>query len=299
MANNEYTNLTSIVSGTPIFLFGDFRMYTFTMLIGILASIFSIIYFWKKNKFPIDVLLVLIIITIPSALIGARLFWIIEMAINKDATALSRWWAIWEGGLSIQGGVILPLIFDLLYLRKKRDVVDIRKAFGIILPNVLLGQAIGRWGNFANHELYGAICSYDSIKWLGTGISWNMYIDGYFRVPLFLIESITSFLGYFVIVWVILQFNYLKPGSTGALYLIWYGVVRVILEPLRDQNDFEFWYLSLAIVSIVIGALLLAYFEITGRKIYEKISYKKHSFFYFNTKVQIVQANTSLRWINE
>lgn len=298
---NNAPNLPSIApGGSPLTLFGDFRVYTFTMLLGIIASIFSILYFWKKNRFPVDVLLILIIITIPTALIGARLFWIIEVAIsNKSGNgSLDRWWAIWEGGLSIQGGVLLPTICDLIYLRKKRTVVDIRKAFGIILPNVLLGQAIGRWGNFANHELYGGICDFNSIKWLGEGIAFNMYIDGHFRIPLFLIESSTSIIGYLIIVWGILQFNLLKPGSTGAIYLMWYGLIRTILEPFRDPVDYETWYLVLAILSFTIGSILLLYFEITGKKMYKKIQYKKYSYYYFNTKVQIVVANTSLRWIN-
>ena len=127
-------------TGDPIFLFGNFRLYPFTMLLGIIASILSIIYFWKKNRFAIDILLTLIIITIPSAIVGARLFWIIETAINKED--LSRWYAIWDGGLSIQGGVILPMVFDLLYLRRKRNVIDVRKVFGIIIPNILLGQQL-------------------------------------------------------------------------------------------------------------------------------------------------------------
>lgn len=297
MINNQAINIKSWTPGEAIYLFGNFPIYTFTMIFGIIASIISISYFWKKNRYPIEILLVLIMITIPSALIGARLFWIIETALKKES--LDRWFAIWEGGLSIQGGVTLPLILDLLYLRRKKNVVDIRKAFGIILPNVLLGQAIGRWGNFTNHEIYGAAISYDSIKWLGPAIAQNMYIAGSFRVPLFLIESMTSVVGYVLIVWVILQFNYLQPGTTGGLYLLWYGVIRLILEPFRDQSDFEFWYLGLAIVSIIVGLISIVYLEVTGRKIYKKYKFEKHSFFYQNTKVQFIPVNTSMRWINE
>lgn len=283
--------------GDPIYLFGDFRLYPFTMMLGIIASIFSILYFWKKNRYPLDIYLMLIIFTIPSAIVGARLFWIIESAINGDD--LSRWYAIWDGGLSIQGGVFVPTVVDLLYLRKKRNIIDIRKAFGIILPNVLLGQAIGRWGNFANHELYGVETSYESIAWLGTAISWNMWIDGAFRIPLFLIESLTSLFGYILIVWVFLQLNTFKPGTTGGLYLMWYGIVRVIMEPMRDARDYEDWYLILAIIFIVVGLILVIYFEITGKKMYEKIRYKKHSWYYYNKKVQIMPVNISSKWINE
>ena len=299
MQNNVLSPVPSIEwkSGEPIYLFGNFRVYPFTMLIGILASILTIFYFWRKNKYPIDVLLTLIIITIPSAIIGARLFWIIETAINGED--LSRWYAIWDGGLSIQGGVILPTILDLLYLTRKRNVVDIRKAFGIILPCVLIGQAIGRWGNFANHELYGAICSYDSIKWLGQGIALNMFIDGSYRIPLFLIESVLSFIGYFVIIWVFLQFGYFKPGTTGGMYLVWYGLVRTIMEPLRDRSDFELWYLILAILFLVFGLILILYFEWTGKKMYQKIKVTNYSFIYYNPRSQIIPVNTSSKWINE
>lgn len=290
-------NIKSWKPGEAIYLFGNFPVYTFTMMLGILCSIISIFYFWKKNKYPTETLLVLVMITIPSALIGARLFWIIETAIKGES--LDRWFAIWEGGLSIQGGVVLPLIMDLLYLKSKKNVVDIRKAFGIILPNVLLGQVIGRWGNFTNHELFGSITSYESIMWLGPAIAQNMYIDGFFRVPLFLIESFTSFVGYILLVWVILQFNLLQPGTTGGLYLLWYGIVRTILEPFREKNDFEFWYLGLAIAFIIVGLIVVAYTEITGKKIYQKYKYKQHSYFYLNTKVQFIPVNTSLRWINE
>ncbi len=293
MTNN---NLYDWKPGEAINLVGNFRIYPFTMLIGIIASIFSILYFWRKNKFPIDTLLILIIFTIPSAIIGARLFWIIETAINHES--LARWWAIWDGGLSIQGGVFVPIVVDLLYLRRKRNIVDIRKAFGIILPNVLLGQAIGRWGNFANHELYGNVCNYDSIAWLGKGISWNMYIDGEFRVPLFLIESWLSLIGYFVLVWWLLQFGKVRPGTTGGLYLLWYGVTRVILEPFRNSNDFEYWYLILAILFIVAGIVLTFYFEKTGKKVYQKIKISNYSYFYHNQKTIITPINNASKWIN-
>lgn len=289
-------------SGEQLNLFGNFRVYTFTMIIGILASILSILYFWRKNKFPIEILLTLIIITIPFAIIGARLFWIIEAAINHNSQELSRWYAIWEGGLSIQGGVALPLVVNLLYLRRKRNVVDIRKAFGLIIPNILIGQAIGRWGNFANHELYGASMGDEIpgyLAWLGKGFWYNMYINGEYRVPLFLIESIISFVGWIIIVWIFLQFNYFKPGTTGGIYFVWYGITRVILEPLRDSNDYEIWYLSLAIVFIILGLLLIWYFESTGKKIYEKTKISAHSYVYINPKFKERTVNISSKWINQ
>lgn len=284
-------------TGDPIYLFGSFRVYPFTMILGIICAVITILYFWRKNKFQIDILLTMIIITIPTAIIGARLFWIIEEAINGGN--LSRWYAIWDGGLSIQGGVIIPMICNLLYLSRKKNVIEIRKVFGIVVPAILIGQVIGRWGNFANHELYGSPCSWNAISWLGNGIAQNMYIDGQFRIPLFLIESFISLIGYILIVWIFLQFNYFRPGTTGGLYFIWYGITRTILEPFRDPADFEYWYLVLAILFIVIGVVLVIYFEYTGRKIYAKQKYRKYSYCYINIKKPVMVINLNSKWINQ
>lgn len=287
-------------SGHPTWLIPNvLSLYPFCIMLGMVAAIISIAYFWRKEKYQIELLLKLIIITIPSAIVGARLFYIFERLIANPANPFpgSSWYAVWEGGLSIQGGVIVPFIIDVLYLRSKKSIVDVRKAIGIILPAVLLGQAIGRWGNFANHEVYGMETSYESVSWLGDTIATNMYINGAYRQPLFLYESLTSIIGYVVIVWIVLDKNLLKPGSTGALYLLWYGLVRVAMEPLRVES--YLYYTILAIISIIVGALLLAYFEITGRKIYNITRVYKTKFYVRKTSQFVVPTAVSTRWINE
>ena len=296
---NASDPITSFTEGDPTYLFGTFSAYPFCMMLGMLAAILTICIFWKKERFQWDILLTLIIITIPSAIVGARLFFIIESAFNGDKEALSQWYAIWKGGLSIQGGVIVSATCDLIYLRFKRRVIDVRKVFGIILPTVLIGQAIGRWGNYANHELYGAETSYESIAWLGEAITINMKINGYYRIPLFLIESVTSLVGYILIVWVILNLGWTKPGTTGGIYALWYGIVRVIMEPMRTSQDFEYWYLVLAIIWIVLGLILIAYFEITGKKIYDKYKVGKFSYIYVHKMIEYIPANVNTRWINK
>lgn len=317
-------------TGDPTYLFGTFSLYPFAILLGMLAAIFTITFFWKKNKYQWDILLTLIIITIPTSIIGARLFYIFERLIYnpQDPFPNSHWYAIWEGGLSIHGGVIAPLICDLIYLSFKKEVIDRRNVFGIILPTVLIGQAIGRWGNFANHEVYGRVVSEDSLNWLGETIKYNMKIDGSYKAPLFFYESIGNLLGYLIIVWLILYCNWTKPGTPGALYLIWYGLLRVIMEPLREES--YLYYSVLSIISIVGGVLLVIYFEWTGLAIYEKIrlnpivkeesidivssndeqaiiSIKSKKSFYFvvpkyeyiNKKIKYIPINVHSKWINE
>lgn len=289
----------SFKTGTSTYLFGIFSLYPFAILLGMIASIFTVAFFWKKEKYPWDVLLTLIIITIPSSILGARLFYIFERLIYEPSDPFpgSSWYAIWEGGLSIQGGVLLPTLLNLWYLSGKRKVIEIRKVFGIILPTVLIGQAIGRWGNFANHEVYGKPVSYAAVAWLGDAIAYNMAIDGQYRVPLFFYESMVNLLGYILIVWVVLSLNLTKPGTTGALYLIWYGLLRLIMEPFREES--YVYYFVLSVISLIFGIFLAIYFEWTGIAKYEKIKVSKFSFSYKDLKVKYVTVNLNTRWINE
>ncbi|UVD81697.1 prolipoprotein diacylglyceryl transferase [Mycoplasma iguanae] len=248
-----------------------FSLYGFLIFLGMVASILTIVYFWKRKKYSVDILFTLIFITIPSSILGARLWFIFEQLGVPNSNISSTWWKINEGGLSIQGGVILPTILDLLYLYKKRKEVDYREAFSFILPAVLIGQAIGRWGNFANHEVFGQIDIDGShSKWLGWWISDNMYItkngqDAY-RIPLFFYEFLASTFGYIVLVWIFNFFGWFKPGITGAMYLIYYGIVRASMEFTREEA--YMMYFVFAILYIVVGSGLLIYFHFLSDFIY-------------------------------
>ena len=210
----------SFLSAYPLFIF-----------LGIIASLITVYYFWQKQKYSLEILQVLLIIIVPTSIIGARLWWVVSE--NK----WSEWYAIHNGGLSIQGGVMLSTLCASWYLLTKRHVIDFRTAFGIILPSVLIGQVLGRWGNFNNHEVYGHVVDGQNLNWLGSWIKGHMYIESEYRQPFFLYESFANFLAYIFIVWLVLRKNWLKPGTTGGLYLVWYGILRLIMEPLRDPSD--------------------------------------------------------------
>lgn len=280
-------------------------IYPFTIIIGMILAIITVAYFWRKEKYPIELLLKIILITIPSSIIGARLFFIFERLIYNPTNPFpdSAWYAIWNGGLSIQGGVLIPTILNIIFIRRHKDILDIRKCFGIILPTVLIGQSIGRWGNFANHEVYGRVVEEWEVSWLGPIISSNMYISSTegaapeFRAPLFLYESVSSLVGYVIIVWVVLNFNLTKPGVPGALYLIWYGVTRVAMEPLREES--YLFYTLLSIFSIVAGISLLLYFYIQAPKLYNIEIIGKSKNYILKTQQKRVLVLTGSKWINE
>ncbi|PAK21781.1 prolipoprotein diacylglyceryl transferase [Mycoplasmopsis agassizii] len=273
--------------GTATYLFSigswDFPIYTFTMLVGILTAIVTIAFFWYRQRYAMEELAVLVLITIPMSIIGARLWYIFERLIYNSANPFpnSAWYAVWEGGLSIQGGVILPTIANLIYIFFKRNKIDYRLAISFILPAVLIGQAIGRFGNFANHEVYGRI-DYDGSHTLiwGETFARQMYIynatdpisSAALRIPLFLYEAIFSLAGYVVLVWIFNFFGLFRPGTVGGMYLFYYGVVRFIMEPLREES--YDYYTIIAYIFVFFGALMVWYFEIFSTHRYVRVRLK-------------------------
>ena len=113
----------------------------------------------------------------------------------------SNWISIlkmWEGGLAIQGGVMGGIIAGILYYKFKKVKYPLEKLFDLILPNILIAQAIGRWGNFFNKEVYGACVNRNSLSFIPNFILNNMDVCGSSLVaqPLFLYESILNTIGF-------------------------------------------------------------------------------------------------------
>lgn len=273
-------------SGGVLFQIGNFSFHTYslTLFLGILAAILTIAIFWKRQNYKFEYLMMLVFITIPTSLIGSRLWDLVEEFLYKrDTFDFSRWYAIWEGGLSIQGGVVAAFIADFFYVYAKRDVLDMRKVASIIIPTVLIGQVIGRWGNYANHELYGKV-DWDgsSVLIFGKTFASNMFISdsvsqsynqiGLYRYPLFLYESLINLIGYLVIVWVINLFGLFKPGASAGAYFIWYGFVRLAMEPLR-QNAYALYSVA-AIAFVFAGTIAFIYFQFFCKIHYIKIKRK-------------------------
>jgi phosphatidylglycerol:prolipoprotein diacylglycerol transferase len=166
------------------------------------------------------------------------------------------------------GGALFGAIAGILFIYFRRKDITIRHAADIGVPVILLAQGIGRWGNFFNQEVYGAIADVADWSFLPTFIQRQMTIDGQFRVPLFLIESIINITGYFVIRFAIgtgLK-KYIVPGDLAMAYPIWYGITRVIMEPLRDptyiMNNLWSYYWGMIFAGLgVLGIVALHLFH--------------------------------------
>ena len=181
-----------------------------------------------------------IIIVAVAALIGGRLYHVIDQ------------WALYQDdpisivlppytGLGVYGGIITGTIAAFLYARYKR--VPFLRWADIVAPGLFVMQAVARWGNFFNQELYGT----------PTSLPWGIPIDCAHRVaaypcaefpeattafhPLFLYESISGILGALVLIWLgYHRRDRLRPGDLLLIFFIWYGTVRFFLEPLRQEN---------------------------------------------------------------
>lgn len=189
----------------------------------------------------------LLIWVLVPGFIGARLYYVfIQAPRDRLPTYLSDPFSIlrvWEGGIHIFGGLIFGAIALFVYTRIRRlPALVFLDAIALPLP---LAQAIGRWGNFFNQELYGP----------PTTLPWGLRIDPQHRIgpyrdlnaypesvrfhPLFLYESLWNLLGFGILFWISRRFqNQLRDGDLALLYLIWYPLGRFFIEFLRTDSWF-------------------------------------------------------------
>lgn len=185
-----------------------------------------------KRGLKKDTMLDLLLIALPIAFIFARAYYVIfrwEFYKGDFASMI----AIWDGGIAIYGGLIGG--FVVLYFFARRRGIKIIKLLDIIAPSLLVGQMLGRWGNFFNHEAYGEAVSqqYLQDRFIPNFIIENMYIDGAYRQPTFLYESLWCFI---TLVILLLIRNKLAQSEVFAAYLILYGVERFIVEGMRTDS---------------------------------------------------------------
>ena len=218
------------------FDFGFIQIYWYSIFIflGIISASFIIYKESKKRGIDDDNLINLAFNTIIFGIIGARLYYVafnLPYYLKNPIEILE----IWNGGLAIHGGLLFGLISIMIYC-KKNDI-NTTKMLDIIVVGLILGQAIGRWGNFFNSEAYGAVTTYENLQAQGIPkfIIDGMYILGAYRQPTFFYESIGCLIG-FIIMLIIRLNKRLKSGNITAFYLVWYGILRFFIEKLRSDS---------------------------------------------------------------
>lgn len=169
---------------------------------------------------------------LPIGILGARLYYV-AFEWEMYASDPIRIFYIWEGGLAIHGGILAATLFGLWYFHK--HAVDGLRIMDAIFPNVLIAQAIGRWGNFMNQEAFGRVVSEAYYDHFPGFIKQQMYIQGQYREPTFLYESMANLLGWFLISVIYKKFGRKKRGDLAFAYISWYGVVRFWIESMRTD----------------------------------------------------------------
>ncbi|MCD8907002.1 prolipoprotein diacylglyceryl transferase [Staphylococcus arlettae] len=140
---------------------------------------------------------------------------------------------IWHGGIAIHGGLVGGFVTGIILCKIKN--LNPFQIGDVIAPSMILGQGIGRWGNFVNHEAHGGPVSRTFLENLHIPdfIINNMYIDGKYYHPTFLYESVWDILGFIVLI--VLR-KHLRVGDTFCLYLIWYSIGRFFVEGMRTDS---------------------------------------------------------------
>ena len=168
---------------------------------------------------------------------------------------------VWEGGLAIHGGIIAGVIY-LIYSTKKNNLNTLLIT-DICVPGLLIGQALGRWGNFFNREAHGPITTLEYLQnlHLPKFIINGMNIDGNYYIPTFFYESLWCLIG-LIIVLLIRRVLKIKKGNITGFYLIWYGIGRFLIEQLRTDslmlNTLKQAQI-ISIIMIIIGIIILIY----------------------------------------
>lgn len=232
---------------------GSFHIYWYSVLIalGIIIGLYLLIKEAKKQNISQDTIIDIAFYTIIWGIIGARIYYVIFNIKPYLSNPLSILY-IWEGGLAIYGGIIGGFI-TLIYQTKKKNI-KLSKLTDMIVPSLILAQAIGRWGNFFNQEAHGSIVSLEFLKklHLPNFIIKGMYINGNYYHPTFLYESLWCLLGFILLIVVRKLSNKRKDGTLTYIYLIWYGIGRFFIESLRTDSLYLGIFRISQIVSIII-----------------------------------------------
>lgn len=185
----------------------------------------------------------------PTAIVFARLYYV-AFSFSDYKDNLWEIFAIWNGGIAIYGAVIGAALAAYIYARIKK--LDWKSVFDVSIIGVILGQCIGRWGNFFNKEAFG--CE--------TTLPWKMGLYEHGKLiyvhPTFLYESLWNLIGVFVLIYINRHKKF--KGQTFYSYLVWYGIGRFFIEGLRTDSlylgTFRVSQL-LAMVTVIIGIILI------------------------------------------
>ena len=235
----------------------------FSMLLGVLLACKLA----KKKGIKSDDIFMLALIVLPCAVVGARLYYCFFYEYSYSFKEIFN---IRQGGLAIYGGVIGGVVGIIIFALIKKDWKCIFVLMDICAPCLILGQALGRWGNFFNQEAYGNLITNKNQMWFPFAV-WIETEQAWYQATFFY-ESLWNLIGLAILI--VTYFKSKFTGTTTATYLIWYGIGRTLIEGLRTDS----LYISgtsirvsqlLSLILVVVGLAVLSI------NIYKAIKSKK------------------------
>ena len=261
----ESISINKIAFTLPIFGGVEVRWYGIILTLGIIAGLAYALFRCKDEGIATDDILDYAIWTVLLAIIGARLYYVLTTL--KDANGEWNYdgfldvIAIWNGGIAMYGSIIGgALALFLVSKVKKFNKTQVLKVFDMVSPGVMLGQIIGRWGNFCNGEAHGGETAKNFFLRMGLkGYADTPYLTKFtYYHPTFLYESLWNLVGF-----VLINIFYKKKkfdGQVTLMYLAWYGLGRMFIEGLRTGSLYIGVFRSSQVVGflcfVICGGLL-------------------------------------------
>ncbi|MGI5850051.1 MAG: prolipoprotein diacylglyceryl transferase [Christensenellales bacterium] len=181
----------------------------------------------KRRGFRPDMILDFMLIAIPVCIVCARIYYVIFEWSSYSSDFL-KIFAIWQGGLAIYGAIIGGVIAAIIFYKWRK--VPIGEILDIAAPSIIIGQAIGRWGNFINQEAHGEQILNPDWQWFPAGVQ----IEGIWYQATFFYESVWNFIVFIILM--LLRKRIKIQGGIFALYVVLYGFGRFWIESLRTDS---------------------------------------------------------------
>lgn len=239
-------------------LFGmEIRWYGVIIASGVMIAFLVSYLLAKKKNLDFDLIIDGFLWSFPFAIIGARLYYVAFE--YKNYHSFLDIINIRNGGMAIHGGLIGGLLVAYIFTRARK--VNFLEYIDVIMPGVILAQAIGRWGNFMNQEAHGGPVSEAFISKFPEFIQNGMLINGTYYHPTFLYESVWNLVVFGLLIY-ILNKKKNQHGIVIGSYMILYSLGRFFIEGLRTDSLMFFGLRTAQLISltgIVLGAILVLF----------------------------------------
>ena len=206
------------------------RWYGIIMVTGIILAFLYAYYRSKQEGVSFDDLLDYAIFAVLCGITGARLYYVIT---SGQKYSFGEIFAIWNGGIAIYGAIIggAAALLAVSFYKK----IKWQKVFDMVCPGVMIGQIVGRWGNFFNGEAYGESPAADSLLYfMRMELRHSSWSNSYLCQPTFLYESVWNLVGFLIINSLYKKKKY--DGQVFLMYITWYGFGRMLIEGLRTDS---------------------------------------------------------------